>query len=285
MVPKCQTCSPNILTQLNVWEHFDVASLGHLSFEGIHVGIETAKFAFSDRRTCCGDPDFSAVPYDRLISSDYGAELAKRIDPARALLEQRPGDQVDDGLRGGTTHLTVVDKDGNAVAMTLTLGPSFGCMHVVPGTGIVLNNEGVFFDLDPPDGPNYPAAGKRVQHDMSPTMVFSGDRLFLALGTPGALGITQTIPQVISKVIDHGLELQAAIESDRYRYFGAGQVRLGDHIPPAIRDRLRDAGHDILAPGAPPIWAGGFHAVMIDPETGTLIGGADPRRGGLAVAY
>ena len=144
MVPKCQTCSPNILTQLNVWEHFDVPSLGHLSFEGIHVGIETAKFAFSDRRTCCGDPDFSAVPYDRLISRDYGAELAKRIDPPRALSEQRPGDQVDDGLRGGTTHLTVVDKDGNAVAMTLTLGPSFGCMHVVPGTGIVLNNEGVF---------------------------------------------------------------------------------------------------------------------------------------------
>ena len=151
--------------------------------------------------------------------------------------------------------------------------------------GIILNNEGVFFDLDPLDGPNYPAAGKRVQHDMSPTMVFSGDRLFLALGTPGALGITQTIPQVISKVIDHGLELQAAIESDRYRYFGAGQVRLGENIPPAIRDRLRDAGHEILSPGAPPIWAGGFHAVMIDPETGTLIGGADPRRGGLAVAY
>ena len=115
-------------------------------------------------------------------------------------------------------------------------------------------------------------------------MVFSGDQLFLALGTPGALGITQTIPQVISKVIDHGLELQAAIESDRYRYFGAGQVRLGDHIPPAIRDRLRDAGHDILPPGASSIWAGGFHAVMIDPGTGTLIGGADPRRGGLAVA-
>ena len=112
-------------------------------------------------------------------------------------------------------------------------------------------------------------------------MVFSGDRLFLALGTPGALGITQTIPQVI----DHGLDLQAAIESDRYGYFGAGQVRLGENIPPAIRDRLRDAGHDILSPGAPPIWAGGFHAVMIDPETGTLIGGADPRRGGLAVAY
>ncbi len=285
VVPKCQTCSPNILTQLNVWEHFDLADLGHLSFECLHVGIEAAKIAFSDRKTYCGDPDFSAVPYERLACKDYGAELAIRIDPARALSEQRPGDQVDDGWRGGTTHLTVVDKDRNAVAMTLTLGPSFGCMHIVPGTGIILNNEGVFFDLDPLDGPNYPAAGKRVQHDMSPTMVFSGDRLFLALGTPGALGITQTIPQVISKVIDHGLELQAAMESDRYRYFGAGQVRLGENIPPATRDRLRDAGHDILPPGAPPIWAGGFHAVMIDPETGTLIGGADPRRGGLAVAY
>ena len=182
-------------------------------------------------------------------------------------------------------RVTVVDEEGNAVAMTCTLGPGFGCMHVVPGTGIILNNEGVFFDLDPRDGPNYPAAGKRVQHDMSPTMVFRGDRLFLALGTPGALGITQTIPQVISKVIDHGLPLQSAIESDRYRYFGAGQVRLGENIPSAVRDRLRNAGHDILPPGAPPIWAGGFHAVAIDPETGTLVGGADPRRGGQAMAY
>ena len=225
------------------------------------------------------------MPYERLASKDYGADLAMRVDAARARSEPLPGDQPDDGTRGGTTHLTVVDNDRNAVAMTCTLGPSFGCMHVVPGTGIILNNEGVFFDLDPLDGPNYPAAGKRVQHDMSPTMVFRGDRLFLALGTPGALGITQTIPQVISKVIDHGLPLQAAIESDRYRYFGAGQVRLGENIPAAIRDRLRDAGHDILPPGAPPIWAGGFHAVAIDPDSGTLIGGADPRRGGLAVAY
>ena len=110
-----------------------------------------------------------------------------------------PRRSTDDGTRGGTTHLTVVDNDRNAVAMTCTLGPSFGCMHIVPGTGIILNNEGVFFDLDPLDGPNYPAAGKRVQHDMSPTMVFRGDRLFLALGTPGALGITQTIPQVIPR--------------------------------------------------------------------------------------
>ena len=285
VVPKCQTCSPNILTQLNIWEHFDLSGLEHLGFEHIHLGIETAKFAFSDRRIHCGDPDFSAVPYERLASKDYGADLAMRVDAARARSEPLPGDQPDDGTRGGTTHLTVVDNDRNAVAMTCTLGPSFGCMHIVPGTGIILNNEGVFFDLDPLDGPNYPAAGKRVQHDMSPTMVLRGDRLFLALGTPGALGITQTIPQVISKVIDHCLPLQAAIESDRYRYFGAGQVRLGENIPAAIRDRLRDAGHDVLPPGAPPIWAGGFHAVAIDPESGTLIGGADPRRGGLAVAY
>ena len=284
VVPKCQTCSPNILTQLNVWEHFDVAGWGPSSFECLHLGIETAKLAFADRRNHCGDPDFSAVPYERLASKDYAAALAKRIDPVRAQPE-RPGDEPDDGRRGGTTHLTVVDEERNAVAMTLTLGPDFGSMHVVPGTGIILNNEGVFFDLDPPGGPNFPAAGKRVQHDMSPTLVFKDDALFLALGTPGGQGITQTTPQVISKVIDHGLGLQAAIESDRYRYFGAGRVRPGEGIPPAVRDRLREAGHEVLPPSAPPIWAGGFHAVMVEPDTGTLAGGADPRRGGLAVAY
>ena len=285
VVPKCQTCSPNILTQLNVWEHFDLAELDDQGFERIHLGIETAKIAFSDRRIHCGDPDFSAVPYQRLASKDYAADLAPGIDPNQARSERFPGDRADNVSRGGTTHLTVVDRDRNAVAMTCTLGPSFGCMHTVPGTGIILNNEGVFFDLHPPDGPNYPAAGKRVQHDMSPTLVFRGDRLFLALGTPGALGITQTIPQVISKVVDHRLPLQSAIESDRYRYFGEGRVRVGDNIPAAIRDRLRDAGHEVLPSGAPPIWAGGFHAVAIDPDSGTLIGGADPRRGGLAVAY
>lgn len=284
IVPKCQVCAPNILTQLNIWESFDLAALGPLTPEALHLGIEAAKIAFADRKTYCGDPDFSAVPYGQLISKAYGAALAGRIDLDRAAPE-RPGAAPDDGRGGGTTHLTVVDKDRNAVAMTLTLGPDFGSMHVVPGTGIILNNEGVFFDLEPPGGPNYPAAGKLVQHDMSPTMVLKDDRLFLALGSPGAQGITQTIPQVISKIVDHGLDVQGAIESDRYRYYGAGRVRLGEGIPGEVLEKLRAKGHEILPPGAPPIWAGGFHAVMVDCTTGTLTGGADPRRGGLAVAY
>ncbi len=186
---------------------------------------------------------------------------------------------------GGTTHLTVVDRDQNAVVITQTLGPDFGCMHVVPQTGIILNSEGLYFDLEPEGGPNYPEAGKLVQHDMCPTVVLKDGELFIALGTPGAQGISQTIPQVISKVIDHDLEIQAAIESDRYRYYGNDQVRLGEGIPRHTRNQLEAKGHRILPNDSNTLWAGGFHAVMLNSGSGVLAGGADPRRGGLAVGY
>lgn len=284
IVPKCQVCAVNILTQLNVWEHFDLKNSGLCTPDSLHVGIESAKMAFADRKNYCGDPDFSEVPYERLAAKAYAQDLAARITMEQVCPE-RPGDIRQRTNKGGTTHLTVVDRDGNAVAITQTIGPDFGCLHVIPGTGVILNNEGVYFDLDPVDGPNYPQAGKLSQHDMSPTLVLRDGKLVLALGTPGAIGITQTIPQVISNVIDHGLDIQTAIDADRYRYYGNGEVRLGEGISNDVRDALAARGHRLLPPSATPMWAGGFNAVAGDPVNGTLTGGADPRRGGLAVGY
>jgi gamma-glutamyltranspeptidase/glutathione hydrolase len=284
IVPKCQVCSPVILSQLNIWENFDMQRLGVHTPEALHVGIEAAKIAAADRKTYCGDPDFSDVPYEQLISKAYGKRMAGRIDREKAAKEM-PGNLADLAKGGGTTHLTVVDKDGNAVAITQTIGPDFGGLHVVPGTGIILNNEGVYFDLEPVGGPNYPAGGKLSQHDMSPTVVLKDGELFLALGTPGGTGISQTIPQIIVKVIDHGLGIQEAIESDRYRYCDDGGTRLGEGIPADVHRALREMGHRILPPATMPIWAGGFNAIMVDPQSGAFMGGSDPRRGGMAAGY
>jgi gamma-glutamyltranspeptidase/glutathione hydrolase len=283
IVPRCQVCSPCVLTQLNIWEQFDISELGLLTTAGLHVGIEAAKVAFEDRSTQCGDPDFYDVPYDRLASKSYANQIAQQLDlkqSSRDLYEHESS-----GKSSGTTHLTVVDRERNVAAITQTLGPDFGCMHVVPETGIILNSEGLYFDLVPEFGPNYPQAGKLPQHDMCPTIVLKDGELFLSLGTPGAQGITQTIPQVISKVIDHGMSIQAAIESSRYRYYGGGRVQLDDGIDEQTRIELGAKGHQILPKAQTPIWAGAFNAVMRDPDQDVLVGGADPRRGGLTVAY
>lgn len=283
VVPRCQSCSPCILTQLNVWEQFDLQRLGLNTPDSVHLGIEAAKVSFNDRRNLCGDPDFHEIPYERLASKDYAREIVERIKLSHGASEI-PGDEFEN-KPGGTTHLTVVDRHRNAVAITQTLGPDFGCLHVVPQTGIILNSEGLYFDLEPEGGPNYPEPGKLSQHDMSPTIVLRDGELFLALGAPGAQGITQTIPQVISKVIDHNMGIQSAIESGRYRYYGRGKVQLDEDIAAQAKDQLLAKGHQVLPPTPTPIWAGAFNAVSIDPTNGTLAGGADPRRGGLSVGY
>lgn len=284
IVPKCQVCSPVILTQLNIWDRFDLKAMGHLTPESLHLGLEAAKIAFADRRTYCGDPDFTEIPYESLVSRSYAKALADGID-MRSVANERAGDLTEIGKRGGTTHLTVVDKDRNAVAITQTIGPEFGTLHVVPHTGIILNNEGMYFDLDPIGGPNYPVGGKLSQHDMCPTIMLRDGKFILAIGTPGATGIPQTIPQVISNVIDHGLGIQRAIEADRYRYYGRGEVRLAEGISKETQEAIARKGHKLLPPSPTPVWAGGFNAVMVDPKSSALTGGADPRRGGLAVGY
>lgn len=276
-VPKAQVASPVILTLLNMWENFDLSSLGHYTPDYLHIMLESAKTAFADRRTYYGDPAFTRIPYDTLVSKEYGRQLAERIDMNRASAGLEPGDVSKLG-GGHTTHLVVVDRWGNIVSLTQTLGFLWGSWHVVPGTGITLNNEGMYFDLEPPNGPNYPMANKLSQHDMSPTIIFKDGKPFMTLGTPGGEAITQIIPQVISNVIDFGMPVQKAVDAPRVGHIEGLWVQFEGLSQETERD-LRRRGHDLDG------WSirGYINCIMIDHETGTLWGGAD--YDGMAIGY
>lgn len=281
-VPKAQVSSPAILTQLNIWENFDLPYLGHYSTDYLHLMLETSRMAFADRRTYYGDPAFNDIPYEKLVSKEYGKQLADRIDFKKAEDGIVPGDvslvEEPSPGRGHTTHLVVVDKWGNMVSLTQTLGFLWGSWNVVPGTGITMNNEGIYFDLVPEDGPNYPIAGKLSQHDMSPTIVFKDGKPYMVIGTPGGEAITQIIPQVISNIIDFGMAPQDAVDVPRVGHIEGFWVQF-EGISQESERTLRRRGFDLDG------WSirGNVNCIVIDPETGTLRGGSD--YDGMAIGY
>ena len=278
-VPKNQNFSPTILTMLNIWENFDMKSLGLLSPETIHLVIEAMKIALADRTAYYGDPAFTEIPYEILTSKAYAKRLVQeRIDMQKASPD-KPGEI--EGLEGATTNLAVVDKDHNVCCITQTLGSGFGCCHVVPGTGIILNNEGQFFDLEPVGGPNYPGAGKRVENQMGPAIVLKDGKIFMGVGTPGGTMIPLAIAEVIMRAIDYDLGIQEAIEVPRIRYRGKGIAQLEEGIPWEVREKLWQMGHYIQ--DATSICR--VTAVTVDPESGIVEGGADSDGNCIAVAY
>jgi len=151
-------------------------------------------------------------------------------------------------------------------------------------TGIMLNTFSHFFDLDP-DSANAIGPSTPRMTSMAPTIIFREGRPFLLIGTPGAFGILQTTVQMISNVLDHGYSVQAAIEAPRFRIFGGNEIAMESRFPETVRAELERRGHQIrLLDGWSPV-VGGGQGIMIDPESGALCGGADPRRDGYAIGW
>lgn len=245
-VPKNQNFSPVILTMLNIWENFNMRGMGVLSPETIHLIIEANKVALADRTAYYGDPDFSEVPYEILTSKAYAKRIAEGISMDKASPE-KPGNI--EGLEGScTTNLAVVDKDHNVVCITQTIGSAFGSMHVVPGTGITLNNEGQFFDLEPINGPNYPEAGKRVENQMGAAIVLKDGKIWLGVGAPGGTRIPPNIALLIRSMIDHDFRIQEAIEVPRITYIGNGITEIERGIPWEVQEELWKMGHYFQEP-------------------------------------
>ncbi len=267
---------------LNIVEGYDLKSMGVNSADYIHVMVEAIKLAAADRAEWSGDPDFMDVeiPYDLLLSKEYAAERRALIDMNRANANVPPGVE-----QPGTSHLSVVDQFGNMVSMTVTLGSTWGSGVVAGETGVLLNNGVNWFELDP-NSPAYVEGGKRTRWNMTPTIASKDGRPFLVLGTPGGDGIWQTIPQLITKLIDFEMDVQTAIESPRFRWsIGTLTVRPESRIPADVLDELRARGHNIQLY---PDWTtgvGGMNAIIVDPETGAMMGGADPRRDGYVVGW
>jgi gamma-glutamyltranspeptidase/glutathione hydrolase len=282
--PPASSGGVHLVQMLNLLEGCDLAALGAGSAAALHLWAEVHKLVFADRAAYLADPDFLEVPVAGLTAKAYARERAALIDPGRSQPAAAPGDPCRH-RSGSTTHLSVMDREGNLVALTQTINDFFGCGVAVPGTGILLNDD--MDDFDPEPGrPNSVAAGKRPLSCMTPTLVLDPEgRPAMTLGTPGGPRIFGTVAQILVNLIDHGMTLDDAIDAPRMFQGATGDLELEGRIPEAVRAELRRLGHGIAVHEDRDMYFGGAQAVVLDATTGQLVGSADRRRDGQAVGY
>ncbi len=278
------SCGMTMLQILNVMEAFDLPKLDPYSVEFAHRWIEAVKLAFLDDDRYNTGKEVE-IPVARLISKEYAAEQRGRIDARKVAAFAGPRLPWE-----GTTSLAAADRWGNVVAFTQSLVSGFGSGVVVGDTGILLNNGHRYGFVLERSHVNSLVGGQRAKGVMSPVLVFRGDRPVLGIGAAGGYTIPQTVGQAIVKFLLYGMDVQQAIASPRMLVNrGAGRVPVGNEaqtyleagFPEAARAGLARLGHRLAPPGN----AGGVQGVAVDPETGALSGGADPRRDGHAMAW
>ncbi|MEE3365527.1 MAG: gamma-glutamyltransferase family protein [Planctomycetota bacterium] len=283
-----------ILETLKILEGFDLASLGHNSTEYIHLLSEAIKLAVADRIRWCGDPKFSPVPLDQLLSEAYAVAQRERIDHDRATLVEgerwggfREGDFLAPGkIDGLTTHLSAVDAEGNVASITQSLGNGFGSGVMIPDTGVLLNNFVYWTETDPAcTTPNRIEPGKRWSCCMAPVHVVDGENFWFSIATPGSYGILQTTMQMLLNIVEFGADVQAAIEAPRFRVWEDTRMQIEDRVPGDVRGALETRGHALEDIGDFSPQVGGGQGVLVDPQSGARLAGADPRRDGYALAY
>ena len=246
------------------------------------------RLAIADRNRYVGDPRFVKAPVERLLSKEYAQQRRSVIDLNRTIPVAVAGDFGQPG-ESHTTHLNVVDAEGNVVALTQTLGALFGSGVIAADTGVLFSDEMRHLHLDPKD-PSYMQPGKRSRSNQSPIIVLKDGKPFMAIGTPGNDGIWQRLVQVIVNVVDFNLDIQTAITEPRMVYGGnqetATEIRpifnVEDRIPKSVMDSLRARGYDIESI---PDDIGRVNGIIIDPRTGFRLGGADPRETGYAIGW
>ena len=189
-------------------------------------------------------------------------------------------------IDGLTTHLSAVDSDGNAASITQSLGNGFGSGVIVPGTGIALNNFVWWCEIDSNcPTPNLIAPGKRWASCMAPVQVLRDGKFWFSIATPGSYGILQTTLQMLLNIVEFGADPQAAIEAPRFRVWEETRMQIEDRFSDAVLEELTRRGHALESVGDFSPLVGGGQCVMIDPDSGARLAGADPRRDGYAMAY
>jgi gamma-glutamyltranspeptidase/glutathione hydrolase len=269
------------LMMLNILEQVPVGSLGHNSAEGLHALIEAKKLAYADMQRYVADPRHSDVHPGRMLSKDYARRRASTIDPSRANPAAAAGTLPAHG--GDTTYLSVVDRLGNMVSLIQSNFASFGSGVVPEGGGFALQNRGGLFTLDPRH-PNVLAARKRPLHTIIPGFMTRGD-LRVAFGIMGGWNQSQAHAQFVSNVVDHGLNIQAALEAPRFTKvtFDGCDVLVESRITEGARAGLARLGHDVHLQGEFSSQMGGGQAVMRDIRTCVNYGASDPRKDGAAI--
>jgi gamma-glutamyltranspeptidase len=272
---------------LNLLEGYDLASMGYQSPDHLHFMIEAKKVAFADRNRYISDPEKVRIPVDELLSKDYAAQRRTLIQGDRAVDPQA----VSPGIFGrDTIYLCTVDEAGNAVSLIQSLYYSFGSAVVAGNTGIMLQNRGAYFSLNP-DHVNRLEPHKRTFHTLMASMTFRDGKPFLVFGTSGADGQPQTHIQVMTAVFDFGLDIQAALEAPRWvagRYLlhqPEGLLMMEKRFPAPVIDELKKRGHQIQLVDGIDQSMGSAHGILIHPENGLRMGGSDPRCDGAAIGY
>jgi gamma-glutamyltranspeptidase/glutathione hydrolase len=296
---------PAELFALNILEGYDLKALGHNSADYIHVSVEAMKLAMADREKFLGDMDFVKIPYDALLSKQYGRERRKLIDPEKASLELRPGspeapatrtsERAERALRvnllgdadhdGDTSYVAVVDKDRNMVSFEPSLHSSFGTGVVMGDTGIIFNCRGDYYSLTPGEA-NSLEPGKRPRSTLQSTLVIKDDQPFMIAGSPGGDDQVMRTIQTLLNLVDFGMHVQQAIEAPRWttRSFPAspfphtmypGDMSVEPAVPEEVRQKLLARGHKLRV--ARPWSLGSNAAIVVDVRTGVLSAGADPR--------
>ena len=271
------------LIALNILENFDMRSYPLGSSESMHLRIEAVKLAFADRNRYIGDPEHAVVPTAELLSKDYAHGRAALISREKALKRGTPG-KVNVG--GDTVYLTAADDAGNVVSLINSLFMGFGSGMVAGDTGIVLQNRGYGFVVDP-QHPNCVAPRKRPFHTIIPAMLFSNGRPVVSFGVMGGDVQAQAHVQVVSNLIDYDLNIQEAIDYPRFHYVDADRVAFEADYDAELKEQLARLGHDVLGEEAV-LARGGFgggQGIMIDPTTGCFWGGSDRRKDGVAIGF
>ena len=272
------------LSILNILNNFDIRNLGEGTTDYYHLIVEATKKAFSDRDKYISDPDFVNVPLDWLLSSEHGKELAAQINLQQAASQVETLDP-----KGDTVWLGVVDKDGNAVSLIQSIYYEFGSGIVAGDTGIVLQNRGCFFSLDP-QHVNCLQPKKRTFHTLNPAMLFHHDRPYLVYGTMGGEGQPQTQAAIATRIVDFGFNVEDAIFAPRWlqgRTWGAAtnELKIEGRVSQEVIQGLSDRGHSIKVVEDYTDVMGHAGAILIESETNIKYGASDPRSDGAAVGY
>lgn len=282
-----------LIELLNILEGFPIKELGPNSSKTMHLMAEAERRVFADRSEWLGDPGFYKVPLRGLSSKSYAESLRKTIDPTKATPSEavKPGKPTDFESTQ-TTHYSVIDAEGTAVSTTTTINGGYGNGQVVKGAGFLLNNEMDDFSAKPgtPNmfgmlggAANAVEAGKRPLSSMTPTIVIKDRQPFLIVGSPGGSRIITTVLQVIVNVIDHGMDVQEAVDAPRFHHqWYPDEIRIERQgFPVDVREALQKLGHTIAEQGD----MGDVHAILVDPKTKTRYGASDPRMDGRTVGY
>jgi len=292
---------------LNILEGYDLHKLGNRSADAIHVTAEAFRRAFLDRAELLGDPDFAQVPVAQLIDKKYAAAWRNSLDMMRAsdskelrrpagfgeLDRQAALHRPYAGVESAdTTHYSVVDPQGNAVAVTTTLNESFGAAVTAGKLGFLLNDEMDDFSSKPGVPNNYNliqgeanaiAPGKRPLSAMTPTIVLKDGKLLMVLGSPGGPRIISTVANILMGVLDYGLDIQQAVNAPRFHHQWQPDeivIERNGFSPDTIK-LLQARGHKIKERN---YWSDG-ECIAVDPKTGELLGAPDGRNGGKAVGF